>query len=87
LSTQVENLDAPPKYEDHYEVFGSAINELEAAVQLAYEVVADPITATKAEFDTYDRHAQEAAELLGRSNEILGRDYKRIEGVQEISPL
>jgi hypothetical protein len=87
LSTEVENLDAPQEYEDHYEVFGSAIDELNAGVQLAYEVVADPTTATKSDFDNYDRHAQEGAELLERSNEMLGRDYKSIEGVQEISPL
>jgi hypothetical protein len=87
LSTEVENLDAPGGYEDHYEVFASAIGELEAGVGLAHEVVAEPTTATKADFDTYDRHAREGADLLERSNQILGRDYKSIEGVQEISPL
>jgi translation initiation factor IF-2-like protein len=87
LSTEVENLDAPQEYQDHYEVFGSAIDELNAGVQLAYDVVADPTTATKSDFDNYDRHAQEGAELLERSNEMLGRDYKSIEGIQEISPL
>jgi len=87
LSSEVENLAAPQGYEDQYEVFRSAIDELRAAVRLAYEAVSDPTTVTKADFDNYDRHAQEGAELLERSNEILGRDYKTIEGVQEISPL
>jgi len=87
LSTQVEELSVPQGYEDHYEVFASAIKELEEAVQLAYEVVADSTTATKAEFDNYDRHAHRGADLLERSNEMLRRDYKRIEGLQEISPL
>jgi hypothetical protein len=87
LSTQVDGLDVPQGYEDQYEVFRSAINELNLAVQLAYDVVVEPTTATKSDFDNYDRHAQEGGELLQRSNEILGRDYKSIEGVQEISPL
>jgi hypothetical protein len=87
LSTQVEELGVPQGYGDHYEVFASAIKELEEAVQLAYEVVADPTTATKAEFDNYDRHAHGGADLLERSNEMLRRDYKSIEGLQEISPL
>jgi hypothetical protein len=87
LSSQVDGLDPPQGYEEHYRVFDSAIAELNQAVQVAYDVVADPITATKTEFDDYDRHAQEAAERLQRSNEILGRDYRTIEGVREISPL
>jgi hypothetical protein len=87
LSAELANLDPPQRYAAHYEVFGSAIGELEEAVGLAYEVVADPTSATKAEFDEYDRHAREAGGGLRRSNEMLGRDYKTLEGVREISPL
>jgi hypothetical protein len=88
ITAQVGNLDPPPqRYAEHYEVFRSAIRELDEAVGLAHEVVADPTTATKAEFDEYDRHAREASGGLRRSNELLGRDYATLEGVQEISPL
>jgi hypothetical protein len=87
LTAQVGNLDPPQRYAAHYEVFRSAISELNEAVRVAYEVVAEPTTATKAEFDEYDRHAQEAGGGLRRSNELLGRDYRTIEGVQEVSPL
>lgn len=87
LVAQVDDLDPPQRYAEQYEVFRSAINELDEAVQVAYDVVADPITATKADFDEYDRHAQEGTSRLQRSNEILGRNYKTIEGLQEISPL
>jgi hypothetical protein len=87
LSSQVDGLDPPQGYEEQYRVFDSAIAESSQAVQVAYDVIADPTIATKIEFDDYDRHAQEAAERLQRSNEILGRDYRTIEGVREISPL
>jgi hypothetical protein len=43
--------------------------------------------ATQSGFDEYDRHVNQAATYLKKSNEMLGRDYKRIEGVQEVSPL
>jgi hypothetical protein len=68
-------------------VFRSAINELHEAAQLAYSLVADPTAATKTEFDEYDRRVNEAAGRLQQSNEILGRDYRTIGDVQEISPL
>jgi hypothetical protein len=88
LTVEVSNLDPPPqRYAEQYEVFRSAVSELNEAVVIAYEVVADPTTATKAEFDEYDAHAREADEGLRRSNELLGRDYKTLEGVREISPL
>jgi len=87
LSAELGNIDPPQKYAAQYEVFRSAIGELNEAVGLAYEVVADPTTATKAEFDEYDRLAREAGGGLRRSNEMLGRDYKTLEGVREISPL
>jgi hypothetical protein len=50
-------------------------------------LVADPTVATKADFDEYDRRVNEAADRLQQSNEILGRDYRTIGDVQEISPL
>ena len=87
FADQVVNLDPPQKYEGQYEVFRSAIDELHAAAQLAYELVADPTAATKLTFDEYDRRVAEAAGGLQESNERLGQDYETLGDVQEISPL
>jgi hypothetical protein len=84
---QVANLDPPQRYREQYEVFRSAINELHQAAQLAYNLAADPVSATQSDIDEYERHVNEAAAGLERSNEILGRDYKTIEGVQKVNPL
>jgi hypothetical protein len=87
FADQVDDLDPPQGYGEQYEVLRSAINELHEAAQLAYSLAADPTAATQSGFDEYDRHVNEAAAGLQRSNEILGRDYKTIEGVQRVSPL
>ncbi len=88
LADQVEGLDPPQKYGEQYEVFHSAINELHEASKLAYELAADPIAATISNFEEHDRHVDQAATRLQQSNEILGRDYKTIEGarMEEVSP-
>jgi hypothetical protein len=83
---QVDNLDPPEKYKEQYEAFRSAIDELYGASRLAYDLAADPTTATQSGFDEYDRRVSDAADILQTSNRILGRDYKSIEGVQEVSP-
>ena len=82
LADQASALSAPQKYREHKDVFLSAIDELHQAAQLAYTLVADPISATGADFDHYDHLVNEAAASLQRSDEILGRDYKTIEGAQ-----
>ena len=87
FADQVDSLDAPQKYREQYEVFRSAINELYEASTLAYKLAADPIAATQSEFDEYDSHVNQAAASLKKSNEMLGRDYKTIKGVQRVSPL
>jgi uncharacterized protein YhaN len=79
------DLSAPQKFRDHKDTFLSAIDELHQAAQQAYALAADPISATQADFDDYDRLVKEAAADLQRSNEILGKNYKAIEGVQEVS--
>ena len=84
---QVRELNPPRRYGEQYEVFRSAINELYQAAQIAYDLAADPTAATQSGFVEYDRHVNQAATYLKKSNEMLGRDYKRIEGVQEVSPL
>jgi hypothetical protein len=87
LADQADQLDPPQRYKEQLGTFDSAITELHEAVQLAYSLAADPTSATQSEFDDYDRHVDEAAAGLQRSNEILGRDYKTIEGVQRVSSL
>lgn len=84
---QVDELAPPPSYMEHRDVFSSAINELHEATRLAYVLAADPTAATQSGFDEYDRHVNTAAGRLRQSNEMLGRDYKIIDEVQEISPL
>jgi hypothetical protein len=82
---QAGALSAPQKYKEHKDVFRSAIDELHQAAQLAYVLAADPISAAQADFDHYDHLVNEAAEDLQRANEILGKDYKTIEGVKRVS--
>jgi hypothetical protein len=85
FADQVSDLNAPQKYREQKDALLSAIDELHQAAQLAYALAADPISATQADFDDYDRLVNEAAASLQQSNEILGKDYKTIEGVQEVS--
>lgn len=82
---QAGALVAPQNYKEHKDVFRSAIDELHQAAQLAYVLAADPISATRADFDHYDHLVNEAAADLQRANEILGKDYKTIEGVKGVS--
>ena len=82
---QVSDLNAPQKYREQKDALVSAIDESHQAAQLAYVLAADPISATQADFDDYDRLVNEVAASLRQSNEILGKDYKTIEGVQEVS--
>ena len=85
FADQVSDLNAPQKYREQKDALLSAIDELLQAAQLAYALAADPISATQADFDDYDRLVNEAAAGLQQSNEMLGKDYKTIEGVQEVS--
>ena len=87
IADQAENLEPPQRYGEHHEVFSSAINELHEGAQLAYNLAADPTAATQSGFDEYDRHVNEADALLQRSNELVGQDYKTLEGVQRVNPL
>jgi hypothetical protein len=85
FADQASDLEAPQKYREQKDAFVSAIDELHQAAQLAYALAADPISATQADFDDYDRIVNEAAADLQQSNEILGKDYKTIGGLQEIN--
>jgi hypothetical protein len=85
FADQASALSAPQKYREHKDVFFSAIDALHQAAQVAYALAADPVSATEADFDHYDHLVNEAAASLQRSNEILGKDYKTIEGAQGVS--
>jgi hypothetical protein len=86
FTEQVGELDPPQKYEEQYEVFRSAIDDMHESTQIAYALAADPTSATQSEFEEYDRHANEAAIRLQRSNELLGRDFATLRGTQELGP-
>jgi hypothetical protein len=87
LANRASDLRAPQpqKYRDQKDAFLSAIEELHQAAQLAYALAADPTSATLSGFRDYDRLVNEAAAGLQQSNEILGKDYKTIEGVHRVS--
>jgi hypothetical protein len=85
FADQAGALKAPQKYREHQDVFLSAIDELHQAAQLAYALAADPVSATGADFGRYDHLVNEAGAGLQKSNEILGKDYKTIEGLQGVS--
>jgi hypothetical protein len=85
LADRASDLNASQKYGEQKDAFLSAIDELHQAAQLAYVLAADPISATQADFEHYDHLVDEAAVDLQRSNEILGKDYKTIEGVKGVS--
>jgi hypothetical protein len=87
LIDQVANLNPPREYKEQYKVFRLAVNELHDTTQLAYTFAADPTAATQSGFEGYDRHVNQAAAYLKKSNEMLGRDYKTIERVQRVSQL
>jgi len=83
---QASDLEAPQEYGEQKDAFVSAIDELHQAAQLAYALAADPVSATQDDFDEYDRLVDEAAADLRRSNQLLGKDFEKIEGVREVSP-
>jgi hypothetical protein len=85
FTEQASDLNAPQKYREHKVVFLSAIDELHQGAQRAYALAADPISATQGDFEDYDRLIDEAAAGLQQSNEILGKDYKTIEGVRSVT--
>jgi hypothetical protein len=82
---RVQGLDPPEEYEGQYKLFVLAIDELHAANELAYRLVADPTSATQVGFEAYDQHVDRATAYLQRSNEILDRDYKTTEVAQDTS--
>jgi hypothetical protein len=86
MTEQTGDLTPPSKYEEQYDVFRAAVGKLYEATQLAYDMAADPVAAAELGFDEYDRRVQETTDLLQRSNEMLGQDYKTTKGTREISP-
>jgi|SRR5215208_3552471 len=82
VTDQVGELDPPQKYREQYDVFHAAIDEMHKATQLAYAVASEPTSASQFDFEEYDRHANEAAARLQRSNEILDRNFATLRGAQ-----
>ena len=84
FADQANDLGAPQKYTEQNDAFLSAIDNLQKAAQLAYALAADPISATQADFDHYDRLVNEAAAGLQKSNKILGKDFRTIDGIHRV---
>jgi hypothetical protein len=84
-ASRAKGLDSPEKYRRQHEVFVLAIDELRDANGLAYQLIADPASATQADFEAYDGHVGRATAYLKRSNELLGRDYKTTAAAQKVS--
>jgi len=82
---RARDLAPSAEHEDQYKVFVLAIKELRDANELAYRLAADPSSATQTDFEAYDRHVNRATAYLGRSNKMLGKDYKMFGAAQEIS--
>ena len=85
FADRASDLDAPEKYGEQKDAFVSAIHELHQGARLAYVLAADPLSATQADFDDYDRLTNKAATDLQQSNEVLGKDYKTIAGLREVN--
>ncbi len=51
FTNQVDDLDPPQKYREHYDVFRSAINELYEATKLAHSLAADHVAVPESGFD------------------------------------
>jgi hypothetical protein len=83
-ASRAKGLDPPKKYESQHEVFVRAIDELRDANRLAYQLIADPVSATHADFEAYDGHVSRATAYLKQSNEKLGRDYKTTAAAQKV---
>jgi hypothetical protein len=79
---QAESLDAPEEYEGSHETFSEGISELYEASRIAYLLAAEPVSATQADFRSYNDHVNSATVLLQQSNEALGQDYKTTEGLK-----
>jgi len=85
FADRASDLDAPEKYGEQKDAFVSAIDELHQGARLAYVLAADPLSATQADFDDYDRLTNKAATDLQQSNEVLGKDYETIAGLREVN--
>ena len=84
-ASRAKGLDPPEKYEPQHELFVRAVDELRDADGLAYQLIANPASATQADFEAYDGHISRATAYLKRSNEMLGRDYKTTAAAQKVS--
>lgn len=68
---RVERLDPPKEYEEQYELFRSAIVDLDEAAGLAYSIASDPASITPATPERYDLLLDRASFRLQQSDEML----------------
>jgi hypothetical protein len=85
-SNLAENLSPPEEYLGQYNLFRAAIDDLSNAAEIAYRVVANPVSATPDAFQEYDVLVTEATANLESSNEALGQDYRTTEGLPKVGP-
>ena len=81
-----DNLTPPEEYRGHHELLSVATSELSDAAEIAHRVAADPVSATSADFREYDSLVAGATANLQRSNEVLGQNYRTIEGLPRVGP-
>jgi hypothetical protein len=78
-SDWIEVLDPPRAYEDQYKLLSAAVGELYDAAGIAYRLASDPVSATRGDFQEYERHVDEATASLEWSNEFLSEDFETTE--------
>lgn len=68
---QIEELDPPEEYQEQYELFHSAIVDLDEAAGLAYSMASEPDAISPATPERYDLLLDRADFRLQQSDEIL----------------
>ncbi len=86
FADQVDDLDPPQKYRRQYEASRAAIGEMYAASLVSYNLAADPLSATRADFQVYRGHVDTAFAYLRSSNEMLDRESRTVKSPRESGP-
>ena len=86
LADRVDDLDPPQEYRRQYGASRSAIGEMYAASSVSYNLAADPLSATQADFQAYRGHVDKAFAYLKSSNEMLDRQSRMVESPRESGP-
>jgi len=70
---QAEALHPPEEYKDHYELFRTAVADLNQAAELAYSSASNPSSLRKADLDQYRRYRANGISGLQQANEVLSQ--------------